>query len=234
MCVCVLSCFSHVQFCVILWIIDDQAPLPTGFSWQKYWSGWPCPPPWDLPTQGSNPCLFRCWQILYSWGTLEAWEIYIYICVCVFHIFFPYVLFLLQYNCVAMLCWFLLYNNVNQPYVHISPSFSTSPTSPPFHFSILSQITELSSLCYCLCSYLLAGYLTHGGLYMLMLLSQFVPLWFIIGYWIQAPVLYNRILLFVHSTCNSLTLLIPNSLFHPFLFGSHKPILYVYEPLSVL
>ena len=33
------------------------APLSMGFSRQKYWSGLPCPPPGNLPTQGSNPHL---------------------------------------------------------------------------------------------------------------------------------------------------------------------------------
>ena len=32
-----------------------QAPLSTGFSWQEYWSGFPCPPPGDLPNQGIKP-----------------------------------------------------------------------------------------------------------------------------------------------------------------------------------
>ena len=52
------------------------------------------------------------------------------------------------------------------------------------------------------------------------------------------PVLYIRTLLFVHSTCNSLHLLIPNSQsihFPPLLpLGNHKSLLYVCEPLSVL
>ena len=30
---------------VIPWTVAHQAPLSTGFSRQKYWSGWPCPPP---------------------------------------------------------------------------------------------------------------------------------------------------------------------------------------------
>ena len=29
-----------------------QAPLSMGFSRQEYWSGLPCPPPWDLPNSG--------------------------------------------------------------------------------------------------------------------------------------------------------------------------------------
>ena len=36
------------------------------------------------------------------------------------------------------------------------------------------------------------------------------PLYFISGYWIQFPVLYNRTLWFIHPICNSLHLLIPN------------------------
>ena len=43
-----LSCFSHVQLCVTLWIVPRQAPLSMGFSRQEYWNGLPCPPPGDL------------------------------------------------------------------------------------------------------------------------------------------------------------------------------------------
>ena len=62
--VCVLSHFSHVQLCATLWAVTCQAPLSMGFSRQEYWSGLPCPPLGDLPTQGSNPhllCLLH-WQ----------------------------------------------------------------------------------------------------------------------------------------------------------------------------
>ena len=54
-CVCVLSCFSHVQLFVTLWTIACQAPLSMEFSRQEYWSGWPCPPPGDLPGPGIKP-----------------------------------------------------------------------------------------------------------------------------------------------------------------------------------
>ena len=47
-----LSCFSHVQLFVILWTVALQAPLSMEFSRQEYWSGLPCPPPWDLPNPG--------------------------------------------------------------------------------------------------------------------------------------------------------------------------------------
>ena len=42
---CMLSHFSCVQLCVTLWTAAHQAPLPTGFSRQEYWSGLPFPPP---------------------------------------------------------------------------------------------------------------------------------------------------------------------------------------------
>ena len=32
-----------------------QAPLPLGFSRQEYWSGFPYPPPGDLPNPGMEP-----------------------------------------------------------------------------------------------------------------------------------------------------------------------------------
>ena len=40
---------------VIPWTITRYAPLSTGFSWQEYWSGLPCPPPGDLPSPGMEP-----------------------------------------------------------------------------------------------------------------------------------------------------------------------------------
>ena len=33
----------------------QQAPLSMGFSRQEYWSGSPCPPPWDLPDPRIEP-----------------------------------------------------------------------------------------------------------------------------------------------------------------------------------
>ena len=39
---------------------------PWGFSRQEYWSGWPCPPPRDLPNPGIEPSLPHCRWILYS------------------------------------------------------------------------------------------------------------------------------------------------------------------------
>ena len=42
---CMLSRFSLVRLCAILWTAAHQAPLSTGFSRQEYWSGLPFPSP---------------------------------------------------------------------------------------------------------------------------------------------------------------------------------------------
>ena len=42
---CVLSRFSRVQLCAILWTVAFQAPLSAGFSREGYWSGLLFPPP---------------------------------------------------------------------------------------------------------------------------------------------------------------------------------------------
>ena len=49
---CVLSRFSRVRHFATLWTVAPQAPLPTGFSRQEYWSRLPCPPPGGLPDPG--------------------------------------------------------------------------------------------------------------------------------------------------------------------------------------
>ena len=47
------------QSCLTLFDLMDyiahQAPLSMGFSGQKYWSGLPFSPPWDLPSPGIEP-----------------------------------------------------------------------------------------------------------------------------------------------------------------------------------
>ena len=37
------------------WTVARRAPVSTGFSRQEYQSGWPCPPPGDLPDPGIKP-----------------------------------------------------------------------------------------------------------------------------------------------------------------------------------
>ena len=52
---CVLSYFNCVRQFVTLWTVAHQAPLSIRFSKQEYWSGFPCPPPGDLPDPGIKP-----------------------------------------------------------------------------------------------------------------------------------------------------------------------------------
>ena len=51
MCLVTQSCLTlceHIE-------LAPQAPLSMGFSRQEYWSGLPCPSPWDLPNPGIKP-----------------------------------------------------------------------------------------------------------------------------------------------------------------------------------
>jgi len=50
-----LSHFSHVWLFVTPWIVACQVPLPMGFFRQEYWSGFPGPPPGDLPDPEMEP-----------------------------------------------------------------------------------------------------------------------------------------------------------------------------------
>ena len=46
------------------WTVAYQAPPFMGFSRQEYWSGLPFPSPGIFPSQGSNPGLPHCRQML--------------------------------------------------------------------------------------------------------------------------------------------------------------------------
>ena len=73
LCLYVLCHFSRVPLSVTLWTVARQAPLSLGFSRQEHWSGLPCAPPGDLPTQGLSLHLMHlldCRQIL-PWATRE-------------------------------------------------------------------------------------------------------------------------------------------------------------------
>ena len=53
---CVVVCvLSRVQLSATPWPVAPQAPSSMGFSWQEHWSGWPFPPPGDLPDPGVEP-----------------------------------------------------------------------------------------------------------------------------------------------------------------------------------
>ena len=46
---------SNVQLFATPWTLAHQAPVSIGFSQQEYWSGFPFPPPGDLPHPGTEP-----------------------------------------------------------------------------------------------------------------------------------------------------------------------------------
>ena len=66
------SCFSRVWLCATPWTVALQAPLSMQFSRQKYWSGCHALLQGIFPTQGPNPGLLHCSQILYHWATRDA------------------------------------------------------------------------------------------------------------------------------------------------------------------
>ena len=66
--------FSRVPLSVTLWTVDHQTPLSMGFSRQEYRSGLPCPPPRDLPDQGSNQCLYVSCSGRQFFTTSTTWE----------------------------------------------------------------------------------------------------------------------------------------------------------------
>ena len=55
------------QFFATPWTVACQAFLSMGFSRQEYPSGFPCPPPGNLPNQGLNPGFPLCRWILLWW-----------------------------------------------------------------------------------------------------------------------------------------------------------------------
>ena len=46
--------WSCVQLFATPWTVARRASLSLGFSWQEYWSGFPFPPPGDLPHPGNK------------------------------------------------------------------------------------------------------------------------------------------------------------------------------------
>ena len=62
---CMLSCFKHVRLFTTLWTVAHQVLLSMEFSRKGYLSGLPFPPPGNFPTQGLNPGLPYCRQMLY-------------------------------------------------------------------------------------------------------------------------------------------------------------------------
>ena len=76
-----------------------QAPLPLKFSRQEYWSGLHSLPQGTFLTQGLNPGLLHCRQILYHWAAREVKSLLnvttVYICG-----------FLMTTECIPSTVWF--------------------------------------------------------------------------------------------------------------------------------
>ena len=73
---CVLSHFSHIRLFVTPWTVAHQASLSVGFSRQENWSGSHSLLQEIFQTQGSNPGLLHCRQILYhlTHQDRRAWQ----------------------------------------------------------------------------------------------------------------------------------------------------------------
>ena len=66
---------SHVRLFMTTKIVAHQALLSMGFSRQEYWSGFPCPPPGDLPGPVIKPMSIvspALQAILYPWSYLGS------------------------------------------------------------------------------------------------------------------------------------------------------------------
>ena len=74
-CLCALSQFSHVRLFATLWTVAQQAPPSMGFFRQEYWSGFPFPPPGDLPDPGIEPVSLMSPALAGGFFTTSAtWE----------------------------------------------------------------------------------------------------------------------------------------------------------------
>ena len=69
---CVLSHFSCIQLFATLWAVAHQPPLSMGILRQDYWSGWPCPPPEDLPDPGTEPASLMSSALAVGFFTTSA------------------------------------------------------------------------------------------------------------------------------------------------------------------
>ena len=74
-CMCVLSCFSHIQLCATLRTVACQTSQSMGFFSQESLSGLPCPPPGNLPDPGIKPESFTTPALACEFFTTSAtWE----------------------------------------------------------------------------------------------------------------------------------------------------------------
>ena len=84
---------------------------------------------------------------------------------------------LLEYNCFTMVCYFLLYNKVNQLYIYICPHISSLLHLPPSHPSFPTTLHSHKALSWSPCAMRLlpTSYFRFGTVYMPLPLSHFVP-----------------------------------------------------------
>ena len=78
----VFSPFSRVWLFATPWTVAHQAPLSLGFSRQEYWTGLPCPPPWDLPdpkiefpSLTSSALAGRFFSTSTAWEASQGWDL---------------------------------------------------------------------------------------------------------------------------------------------------------------
>ena len=80
-CVCVLQSLSHIRHFETPWTVACQAPVSVKFSRQEYWSGLCFLLQRLFVTQGLNPHLLHCRQILYCCTT---WKVPCQIIICLY------------------------------------------------------------------------------------------------------------------------------------------------------
>ena len=72
---------KSLQSCPTLcnpWAIAHQAPLSLGFTRQKYWSGFPHPPPRDLPNPETEPASLMLLALAGGFfATSAAWKAHV-------------------------------------------------------------------------------------------------------------------------------------------------------------
>ena len=86
------------------------------------------------------------------------------------------IIFLLEYNWLTILYWFLVYNDMYQPYVYMYPLPLEPPFQPPSHPSRSHRPPSWAPCA--IQSFPLAVYFTHGGIYIYQCYSHFMPLLF--------------------------------------------------------
>ena len=73
-CVCMPSRFSLVRLFVTLWTVAHQASLSMGLSRQEYCSGYPGPPPGDVPNPGIEHASLKSALVGRFFSTSSTWE----------------------------------------------------------------------------------------------------------------------------------------------------------------